>query len=295
MRRYVEVEMQVRSVELSQRLSHSEQLSAREQKAHKEERDKFEALQEQLAHRAADQEGEARKRHEELMSRLILEREKQLLELDTAWRKKAARAEMAGLQNEAAAYRKAMAEREAAYTAREREYLLKIEELRKEAAAEAVRGDNPLMPPSSGAAPPSSKPPSGPSGFTHSSAVTDSVAEVSKLVESMPSMPRDSRSSAGGGAAFSDSTGMGAGDGDSPLSDSPLSGASPDGSNSKSPDGSSRLTSETGTPSRTFETTMRTAFTDSTPGGATFSTEDSGTGDGSTDANDLTLSPRKGV
>jgi len=70
-------------VELSQRLSYGAQLAAREHTAHAEERSKFGALQEQLAYRAADQEGDARKRHEELMSRLIVEREKQLLELDT--------------------------------------------------------------------------------------------------------------------------------------------------------------------------------------------------------------------
>jgi hypothetical protein len=232
------------------------------------------------------------------MSRLILEREKQLLDLDTAWRKKAARAEMAGLQNEAAAYRKAMSEREAAYTAREREYLAKIEELRREAAAEAARGDNPLMPPGPGFAPP--RPPSYPSGPSgHATAVSESVAEVASLVDRMPQMPRDSRSSAGGGAAFSDSTGLGGGGADSPLSDSPLSGNSPE-SNSRSPDGGSdggsRMTSETGgTPSRTFNTTNQTAITESTPGGATFSTEDSGTGNDHSDANDLTLSPSRGV
>jgi len=48
---------------------------------------------------------------------------------------------MAGLQGEAAAYRTAMTEREAAYTTREREYLSKIEELRREATdvAEAAK------------------------------------------------------------------------------------------------------------------------------------------------------------
>jgi len=45
---------------------------------------------------------------------------------------------MAGLQDEAAAYRAAMQEREAAYTARERDYLWKIEELRRDAAGSPI-------------------------------------------------------------------------------------------------------------------------------------------------------------
>jgi hypothetical protein len=59
-----------------------------------------------------------------------LEREKQLAEMDAAWRKNVAKAEMSHLRDETAAYRKAAEEREAAYAAREREQLEKIEKLK---------------------------------------------------------------------------------------------------------------------------------------------------------------------
>jgi hypothetical protein len=126
----LEAEMQSRAQELAQRIAHAERLAAAEKMSVEEERAKYRALQEQLAHKALDQEGEARKRHDELMGKLVLERERQLAEMDAAWRKNVAKAEMSHLRDETAAYRKAAEEREAAYAAREREQLEKIEKLK---------------------------------------------------------------------------------------------------------------------------------------------------------------------
>ena len=126
----LEAEMQSRAQELAQRIAHAERLAAAEKMSVEEERAKYRALQEQLAHKALDQEGEARKRHDELMGKLVLEREQQLAEMDAAWRKNVAKAEMSHLRDETAAYRKAAEEREAAYAAREREQLEKIEKLK---------------------------------------------------------------------------------------------------------------------------------------------------------------------
>jgi len=126
----LEAEMQSRAQELAQRIAHAERLAAAEKMSVEEERAKYRALQEQLAHKALDQEGEARKRHDELMGKLVLERETQLAEMDAAWRKNVAKAEMSHLRDETAAYRKAAEEREAAYAAREREQLEKIEKLK---------------------------------------------------------------------------------------------------------------------------------------------------------------------
>ena len=126
----LEVEMQSRAQELAQRIAHAERLATAEKMSVEEERAKYRALQEQLAHKALDQEGEARKRHDELMGRLVLEREKQLAEMDAEWRKNVAKAEMSHLRDETAAYRAAAEERDAAYAAREREQLEKIERLK---------------------------------------------------------------------------------------------------------------------------------------------------------------------
>ena len=117
----LEAEMQSRRRSSAQRIAHAERLAAAEKMSVEEERAKYRALQEQLAHKALDQEGEARKRHDELMGKLVLEREKQLAEMDAAWRKTLDRdATRAG---ETAAYREAAEAREAAYAAREREQL----------------------------------------------------------------------------------------------------------------------------------------------------------------------------
>ena len=126
----LEAEMQSRARELAQRIAHAERLAAAEKMSVEEERVKYRALQEQLAHKALDQEGEARKRHDELMGKLVLEREKQLAEMDAAWRKNVAKSEMSRLRDETAAYRAAAEERDAAYAAREREQLEKIERLK---------------------------------------------------------------------------------------------------------------------------------------------------------------------
>ena len=126
----LEAEMQSRAQELAQRIAHAERLAAAEKMSVEEERAKYRALQEQLAHKALDQEGEARKRHDELMGKLVLEREKQLAEMDAAWRKNVAKSEMSHLRDETAAYREAAEAREAAYAAREREQLEKIERLK---------------------------------------------------------------------------------------------------------------------------------------------------------------------
>ena len=126
----LEAEMQSRARELAQRIAHAERLAAAEKMSVEEERVKYRALQEQLAHKALDQEGEARKRHDELMGKLVLEREKQLAEMDAAWRKNIAKSEMSRLRDETAAYRAAAEERDAAYAAREREQLEKIERLK---------------------------------------------------------------------------------------------------------------------------------------------------------------------
>ena len=66
----LEAEMQARAAELAQRIAHAEKLAEAEKISVAEEREKFHALQEQLAHRAADQEGEARRRHDETMAKL---------------------------------------------------------------------------------------------------------------------------------------------------------------------------------------------------------------------------------
>jgi len=124
------------------RAAHAERLAAAEKMSVEEERAKYRALQEQLAHKALDQEGEARKRHDELMGVLVLEREQQLAEMDAAWRKNVAKAEMSHLRDETAAYRKAAEEREAAYAAREREQLEKIENM-KVGVAGVLAGEPP--------------------------------------------------------------------------------------------------------------------------------------------------------
>ena len=126
----LEQEMQARAKELAQRIAHAERLAAAEKLSVEEERVKYRALQEQLAHKAMDQEGEARRRHDEVMAALVLEREKQLTEMDTQWRKNVAKSEMSALREEAAAYRTASEDREAAYQAREQEQLEKVEKLK---------------------------------------------------------------------------------------------------------------------------------------------------------------------
>ena len=108
----LEAEMQSRAQELAQRIAHAERLAAAEKMSVEEERAKYRALHEQLAHKALDQEGEARKRHDELMGKLVLEREKQLAEMDAAWRKNVAKSEMSHLRDETAAYREAAEARE---------------------------------------------------------------------------------------------------------------------------------------------------------------------------------------
>jgi len=126
----LEAEMQARAEELAQRIAHAEQLASAENQTVQEERDKYRLLRERLALKALDHEGEARRRHDELMHQLVLEREKQLLEMDAAWRKNVAKNEMSALGEEAAAYKKAAEERETAYAWRESEQLEKIERLR---------------------------------------------------------------------------------------------------------------------------------------------------------------------
>ncbi len=60
----LELEMQSRAKELAQRIAHAERLATAEKLSVEEERGKYRALQEQLQHKALDQEGEARARHD---------------------------------------------------------------------------------------------------------------------------------------------------------------------------------------------------------------------------------------
>ena len=275
----LEAEMQARAAELAQRIAHAEKLAEAEKISVAEEREKFHALQEQLAHRAADQEGEARRRHDETMAKLVLEREKQLVEMDTAWRKKVARSEMTHLQDEAAAYRAAMREREAAYAAREKEYLTKIEELRAEAAAVGVPGDAsfPLMPPGT----------VGPGTMATADAsaaaarlLGESSAGAAGVLERQPETPKTKYEASNVASAVAGRSSLAAaGDEKTPKGattgaaegndDSPVSGASPEtGSAGES------ASSEDGTPVRsTIDVTAgdvgRSAITESTPGDST--------------------------
>ena len=253
--RELEAEMQSRAAELAQRIAHAEQLAAAEKQSTAEEREKFRALQETLATRSMDQENEARRRHDELMARLVLEREKQLVELDTAWRKKAARSEMTHLQEEAAAYRRAMQEREAAYAAREKEYVAKIQSLRDAAEKGEDGAEGP-----------------GPAAEATEAAERE-AKEASAAARGAPgtlaNRPTPPETTA---AARSTPPAKAAAAADADSEDSPLSGASPDG-----PGGGSELSSEQGTPSRPSQSTIdetqdvtvgQSAITESTPGGS---------------------------
>ena len=213
------------------------------------------------------------------MAKLVLEREKQLVEMDTAWRKKVARSEMTHLQDEAAAYRAAMREREAAYAAREKEYLTKIEELRAEAAAVGVPGDAsfPLMPPGT----------VGPGTMATADAsaaaarlLGESSAGAAGVLERQPETPKTKYEASNVASAVAGRSSLAAaGDEKTPKGattgaaegndDSPVSGASPEtGSAGES------ASSEDGTPVRsTIDVTAgdvgRLAITESTPGDST--------------------------
>lgn len=78
-------------------------------------------MREDMLNRLAAEEGEARRRHEEAMSQLALERERQLLELDATWRKRVAREEVEGMRMEGRAAEQAMARRELESLAKEKE------------------------------------------------------------------------------------------------------------------------------------------------------------------------------
>ncbi|KAK3258933.1 hypothetical protein CYMTET_32045, partial [Cymbomonas tetramitiformis] len=95
----LEMELQLKAAELNHRIEHAEIASSKQEEVVRDERHRFHQLREEMANRIAQQEGDSRRRHEEIMSRMALEREKQLLELDKMWRKNTQQEELKRLQD----------------------------------------------------------------------------------------------------------------------------------------------------------------------------------------------------
>ena len=93
-----EVELQLKQVELAERLKADETAALRQEAVLADERERFMKLREELGSKFAMQEGETRRRHEESMARMALEREKKLAELDLLWRQRVQKEELGALQ-----------------------------------------------------------------------------------------------------------------------------------------------------------------------------------------------------
>jgi hypothetical protein len=93
-----ELELQLKQVELAERLKADETAALRQEAVLADERERFMKLREELGSKFAMQEGETRRRHEESMARMALEREKKLAELDLLWRQRVQKEELGALQ-----------------------------------------------------------------------------------------------------------------------------------------------------------------------------------------------------
>ncbi|CAG9462793.1 unnamed protein product [Pedinophyceae sp. YPF-701] len=128
-----ERELDAREAVLAERLAHARRVGEEEGRAEDDERARFQALREELLDRQARANGEATRQHEEVMARLQLEREKQLLELDTQWRRRVAREEMLRLEQEQRKVDDEAARGRAEAERRERELAKEVGELRRRA------------------------------------------------------------------------------------------------------------------------------------------------------------------
>eukprot|EP00803_Ostreobium_quekettii_P008125 evm.model.scf_877.4 EVM.evm.TU.scf_877.4 scf_877:37147-47291(+) len=93
-----EMEIRLRQEETTQRLKHAAELGRIQDIAEKEEYEAAAKIRKELEDRLADEDANMRCRHQEVMAQLAVEREKQILELETAWRKKVLEAERADLE-----------------------------------------------------------------------------------------------------------------------------------------------------------------------------------------------------
>ncbi|KAL0019139.1 hypothetical protein WJX79_008487 [Trebouxia sp. C0005] len=89
--------------EIKARLDHATAVGERQRVVEEEERAKMAALAEQMSSESAQREGEVRRRHEAAMAKLALSREQQILELDTAWRQRMQKEQVAHLAHAASA------------------------------------------------------------------------------------------------------------------------------------------------------------------------------------------------
>ncbi|KAK9816667.1 hypothetical protein WJX72_003486 [[Myrmecia] bisecta] len=139
----IEFELALREEEVTARLEHAARVGDAQRAVEGEERTKMERMREELANHMAEREGELRRRHEETMARLALAREQQILELDTAWRKRVQKEEIQALAKETTTFNTAQESRAEQLAAKERAAAKEVARLAKEAhrmaeAAEAA-------------------------------------------------------------------------------------------------------------------------------------------------------------
>ncbi|XRB19907.1 TBC1 domain family member 31 [Pseudoscourfieldia marina] len=115
------------------RIDRASSLLDAQKSTEEDERSRFRKLREELLDRVAALDGENGRQHEAVMTALTVERERQLMELDAAWRKRVQREELSGLQAEAAAQEAARQQREEFFKKRERALAEDIERIRGEA------------------------------------------------------------------------------------------------------------------------------------------------------------------